>query len=84
MTEHYTRNTVQISAWCAKCRRETMHRVDSGRKGPCLECLLPVPQPTGSFFCARCGRNTLHRMIADGWKKGPCLECGAEQLNLFT
>lgn len=43
MTQHYTKNTTEASAWCAKCKRRTMHRVDAdemqGRLGPCLECI---------------------------------------------
>ena len=37
MTQHYTRNTKQVSAWCPTCRRTTMHRVDDRRLGSCLE-----------------------------------------------
>lgn len=46
MSEHYTRSTVSVQAFCTKCRKFTMHRVDhvglnaGGRKGPCLECIL--------------------------------------------
>jgi hypothetical protein len=43
MTQHFTRNTVEASAWCAICKKRTMHRVDAdemqGRLGPCLECI---------------------------------------------
>jgi hypothetical protein len=47
MGEHFTRNTLETTAWCAKCKRETLHRVDhpvaggkgGGRLGPCLECM---------------------------------------------
>ena len=39
MSEHYTRNTVSASAWCAKCKKFTQHRIDGVRKGPCLECI---------------------------------------------
>ena len=42
MTEHYTRNTVSVSAWCAKCAKKTQHRVDGVRKGPCLECIAKL------------------------------------------
>lgn len=42
MTEHYTRNTESVIAWCAKCQRMTQHRVDDGRRGPCLEHQTPV------------------------------------------
>ncbi|HEX5236135.1 MAG TPA: hypothetical protein VFW25_12490 [Silvibacterium sp.] len=31
--EHYTKNTVSASYWCAKCGKPTLHRVDSGRAG---------------------------------------------------
>lgn len=39
MGQHYTRNTVAVSAWCRKCGRETRHRVDGVKLGPCLVCL---------------------------------------------
>jgi hypothetical protein len=39
MTIHYTKNTMEVTAWCAKCQRDTQHRVDGGRRGPCLECI---------------------------------------------
>lgn len=91
MTEHYTKNTVSVSAWCPKCRKETMHRVDAGRRGPCLECIKKAeaekkPEPTGSFFCPECQAWTTHRMDAGGWKKGACLSCEdrAVQPKLFA
>jgi hypothetical protein len=37
MPEHYTRNTLECTAWCAKCQKMTQYRVDGGRRGPCLE-----------------------------------------------
>lgn len=50
--EHYTKNTLAVSAWCPKCRKETMHRVDAGRRGPCLECIKNLenkpPAPASS------------------------------------
>ena len=39
MPEHYSKAVVQVSVWCKVCHKDTMHRVDSGRRGPCLECL---------------------------------------------
>lgn len=39
MAEHYTKNTVAVSVYCAKCGRNTDHRVDGGRRGPCKVCL---------------------------------------------
>lgn len=87
MTEHYTKNTVSVSAWCPKCRKETMHRVDAGRRGPCQACIENKPdKPTGCFFCPECQAWTIHRMDNGGWSKGACLDCEARagQANLFS
>jgi hypothetical protein len=43
MSEHYTRNTETATAWCARCNRNTEHRIDDGRRGPCLDPNHPVP-----------------------------------------
>jgi hypothetical protein len=45
MTEHYTRNTLEVTSWCPQCQRPTQHRVDAGRKGPCID---PQHPPAGS------------------------------------
>jgi hypothetical protein len=37
MTEHYTRNTESVTAWCNQCARDTQHAVSDGRRGRCLE-----------------------------------------------
>jgi hypothetical protein len=37
--QHYTQNTVSAAAWCNKCKRQTQHRVDVRRLGPCLDCI---------------------------------------------
>ena len=37
MPEHYTKNTLECTAWCAKCQKLTQHRVDGGRRGPCID-----------------------------------------------
>lgn len=58
MSEHYTKNTVSATAWCAKCGKPTEHRVDSGRLGPCLRCLRAplrsaapaAPKPVQGFL----------------------------------
>jgi ribosomal protein L44E len=60
MPEHFTRNTVSVEFWCAKCTRFTQHRVDEGRKGPCLRCIdkldaqhaaeKPKPPEQGKLF----------------------------------
>jgi hypothetical protein len=34
--EHYTKNTLECTSWCAKCQDYTQHRVDGGRRGPCM------------------------------------------------
>ena len=41
MPEHYTKNTLEATCWCNKCNRMTQHRVDGGRRGPCLEHQAP-------------------------------------------
>jgi len=42
MAEHYPRNTVWFSAWCAKCRKDTPHSAAGCRKGSCLTCLAKL------------------------------------------
>jgi len=45
MGEHYPRGQTEAMAWCPRCRRETLHRVDhpvppakgGGRLGPCID-----------------------------------------------
>lgn len=39
MTQHFTRNTISAAFHCPKCGRVTQHRIDGGRKGPCLGCI---------------------------------------------
>jgi ribosomal protein L44E len=39
MTQHFTRNTVSVDFYCPKCKKFTQHRIDKGRKGPCLLCI---------------------------------------------
>jgi len=46
MGEHYTKNCEGDTTWCAKCQRMTLHRVDSGRLGPCIDPKHPVPKET--------------------------------------
>jgi hypothetical protein len=62
MTEHYTRNTEGVTAWCARCQRMTEHRVDhpqgalpgAGRLGPCLDPRHGIPQIFVSAECPNC------------------------------
>jgi len=37
MPEHYTKNTLECTAWCETCGRQTKHAVSDGRRGRCLE-----------------------------------------------
>ena len=41
MTEpaHDAAPPVSASHFCTKCQKYTQHRIDSHRKGPCLECM---------------------------------------------
>lgn len=39
MPEHFTKNTVMAVVWCKRCWKNTPHRIDDGRRGPCLTCL---------------------------------------------
>jgi ribosomal protein L44E len=39
MSQHYTKNTVSVSAFCPKCKKPTQHRIDGHKIGPCLDCL---------------------------------------------
>jgi ribosomal protein L44E len=39
MTEHFTRLTVSAAFYCPKCGKQTQHRIDECRKGPCLACV---------------------------------------------
>ena len=39
MPEHYTKNTLEATIWCNRCNAHTQHRVDNGRRGPCIPCI---------------------------------------------
>ena len=39
MAEHYTKSTVQASAFCRKCGKFTSHDVHSGRLQACRDCI---------------------------------------------
>lgn len=39
MGEHYTKATLECTAYCLRCAKDTQHRVDGVRRGPCLECI---------------------------------------------
>jgi hypothetical protein len=44
MPEHYTKNTLECTAWCNRCGKFTQHRVDGGRRGPCIDPAHPVQE----------------------------------------
>lgn len=37
--QHYTRGTVEASAWCRKCGKPTMHLVFGVKLGSCKKCI---------------------------------------------
>jgi hypothetical protein len=37
MPEHFTKNTLEVTAYCPQCKQNTQHRVDGGRRGPCID-----------------------------------------------
>lgn len=47
--QHYTEATVETSAWCSKCGKNTPHRVAAKRLQYCLTCYdkpkPPAPDP---------------------------------------
>ena len=40
MPEHFPKNTLECTAYCKKCGGMSQHRVDGGRRGPCLPCIV--------------------------------------------
>jgi hypothetical protein len=48
MPEHYTKNTVSCTVWCNRCNKATEHRVDNGRRGPCMQCLKRLEAESAS------------------------------------
>jgi len=44
LSEHFTRGTLECTAYCNKCEDFTQHRVDGGRRGPCLKCIERLEQ----------------------------------------
>jgi hypothetical protein len=44
MSEHYTKNVIADTKYCKKCQRNTLHRVDDGRIGPCIDPGHKVPE----------------------------------------
>lgn len=61
MPEHFTKNTLETTAYCGKCKKPTQHRVDhapgqGGRRGPCLECLAKPVEGDGLSAAQRARR----------------------------
>ncbi len=57
MTQYYTSNTISVARWCNKCRKQTQHRVDGHRAGPCMECGQaddPQPQAAAVLYEEAC------------------------------
>jgi hypothetical protein len=46
--EHYPKSTVEASAWCPTCRKDTMHYVHDGRLGRCKN-EHPHPEPEKKY-----------------------------------
>lgn len=42
MGQHYTLLTVSVAAYCSKCQKQTQHRVEGRRRGPCLVCIAKL------------------------------------------
>jgi len=62
--EHYTRRTVSAASWCGKCQKNTQHRVDDRRLGPCLECVAKLDathSARGDPPASPGGGNALHQ-----------------------
>lgn len=63
MPQHYTRNTIAASFYCPTCGKDTLHRIDDRRRGPCLACIerlgepkpspAPAPPEQGQLFSRR-------------------------------
>jgi predicted amidophosphoribosyltransferase len=39
MAEHYNSQTVEASAWCSKCWKNTPHMVGGHKLGSCITCI---------------------------------------------
>ncbi len=37
--QHYSSNTVSITAYCNKCGKQTPHQVSGHKKGACIPCV---------------------------------------------
>jgi hypothetical protein len=63
MGQHYTKNTVSTAAWCAKCGKETSHRVDDRRLGPCLVCIAKLDGEAKQERVQRGGAETQRKLF---------------------
>jgi hypothetical protein len=67
MPEHFTKRTIEASYWCLKCGGPTMHRVDTGRRGPCLACLAKL---SSSGPVKKVEPAAQRELFGDGVKRG--------------
>jgi hypothetical protein len=42
MPEHFAKNVVEATFWCAKCAKPTPHFVADGRRGSCKTCIAKL------------------------------------------
>jgi hypothetical protein len=70
MPEHYTRKTLECTAYCNVCKSPTQHRVDGGRRGPCLE--HAAPQYSHAQL-VRMGKEKKRKRLEEEAKRQPSL-----------
>lgn len=39
LPHHFQKNVIEASVWCKICGKDTPHRVDDRRRGPCKVCM---------------------------------------------
>lgn len=89
MPEHYTKNTLECTAWCRVCQKHTQHRVDGGRRGPCLEHCAGGPRTRALYdfkfpdsvemICAHCDQKfspTAEATLDPPYLVVKCTRCG--------
>lgn len=84
MSEHFTRNTTEATAFCKRCEKNTQHRVDDGRLGPCLDpnhgrsvlaifcstlCVCGHKKEANTGFCRGCYFRLPREMQNALWKR---------------
>ena len=65
MTEHYSRSTVSVSAWCHRCGKPTEHAMKDTRLGACLQ--QPMETHGTSIVMSNCScTGALRRKLPTG------------------